>query len=131
MNFKAKSLLFLLIISTNIFGRSDDLLFITIEKHLSKFRYTIYEEDVSFNNGIVRVKINARRTNIKSQQLLGFYSVGRALQNSSSIFRKVQIIIQYEMKEGQKVLLTAPVDLVLKLSQGNINSEQFFNSIEN
>jgi len=120
----------LLIVLSAIFGRSGDLLFNSIESQLSKYRYSINKEDVSVINGIIRVEITARRTNIKSQQLLGFYSVGSALNKSSTPFREVQIIINFELKRAQNIVMTAPVDLILELSQGRLSSNQFFNKLK-
>ena len=80
-------------------------------------------------NGMIRVEISARRTNIKSQQLLGFYSVGSALNKSDTPFREVQIIIHYELRGGQEVVVEAPVELILELSQGKLSSGQFFDKL--
>jgi hypothetical protein len=66
---------------------------------------------------------------LKSQLLLGFFSVGRAIQKSRYPFREVQIIIYYEIKESQQLAVTASVEKVLKLTQGRLSSEQFFNEI--
>ncbi|MBC8256311.1 MAG: hypothetical protein H8E85_03300 [Candidatus Marinimicrobia bacterium] len=131
MNFRFRFAVILFILLSVIFSRTGDILFNSIESHLSKYRYSLNKSDVAVINGIIRVKITSRRTNIKSQQLLGFFSVGRALQSSSTHFREVQIIIHYELRGGQKVIMKAPVDLVIKLSQGNLSSEQFFDKIEN
>jgi len=120
----------LLIVLSAIFARSGDLLFNSIESQLSKYRYSINKEDVTVINGIIRVEITARRTNIKSQQLLGFYSVGSALNKSSTPFREVQIIINFELKRAQNIVMTAPVDLILELSQGRLSSNQFFNKLK-
>ena len=84
---------------------------------------------MSIINGIIRVEITARRTNIKSQLLLGFYSVGSALNKSNTTFREVQIIIHYELRGGQEVVMTAPVELILELSQGKLSSNQFFDKL--
>ena len=100
-----------------------------IERNLKKYRQFITTDDVTFQNGIIRLEINGRRTNIKSQLLLGFFSVGRAIQKSSYPFREVQIIIYYEIKESQQLVVTASIDKVLKLAQGRLGSEQFFNEI--
>jgi len=76
------------ILLSAISGRAGDLLFHSIESHLSKYRYSINKRDISVINGIICLEITARRTNIKSQQLLGVYSVGRALEKSSTSFVK-------------------------------------------
>ena len=128
MKFRFVIILFILL--STIFARTRDLLFNAIESHLSKYRYSINERDVSITNSIIRVEITARRTNIKSQQLLGFYSVGSALSKISTPCREVQIIIHYELRGGQKVVVTAPVELILELSQGKLSADQFFDKLD-
>ena len=129
MKIRFRFVVILFILLSTIAARTGDLLFNAIESHLSKYRYSINERDVSIINGIIRVEITARRTNIKSQQLLGFYSLGRALQKTNTSFREVQIIIHYELRGRQEIVMTAPVDLVLKLSEGKISSDQFFDKL--
>ena len=130
MFIRFRFVIILLIVLSAIFARSGDLLFNSIESQLSKYRYSINKEDVSVINGIIRVEITARRTNIKSQQLLGFYSVGSALNKSSTPFREVQIIINFEIRRAQNIVMTAPVELILELSQGRLSSNQFFNKLK-
>ena len=129
MKIKFRFVVILFILLSTISARTGDLLFNAIESHLSKYRYSINERDVSIINGIIRVEITARRTNIKSQQLLGFYSVGSALNKTSTPFREVQIIIHYELRGGQEVVMTAPVKLTLALSQGKLSPNQFFDKL--
>ena len=129
MKIKFRFVVILFILLSTISARTGDLLFNAIESHLSKYRYSINERDVSIINGIIRVEITARRTNIKSQQLLGFYSVGSALNKASTHFREVQIIIHYELRGGREVVMTAPVELILALSQGKLSSDQFFDKL--
>ena len=117
------------IICTGLFAGRGDILFNSIESYFSSYRQSIETGDVKIREGIISVKIAARRTNIKSQQLLGFLSVGRAMQSSSYPFREVHIIIHYEIRGGQKILMISPVDLALKLSQGKLSSDQFFDII--
>ena len=119
----------LLIFWTILIAGKGDLLHESIESYLSKYRQEISDEDVTIKGGIIRVELDGRRTNLKSQLLLGFFSVGRAIQKSSYPFREVQIIIYYEIKESQQLAVTAGVEKVLKLAQGRIGSEQFFNEI--
>ena len=119
----------MLLLLSAIFGRTGDLIFHSIESYFSSYRQSIETRDVTVREGIISVKITARRTNIKSQQLLGFYSVGRALQRTSISFREVHIIIHYQLRGGQKILMIAPVQLVLKLSQGKLSSDHFFDII--
>jgi len=129
VNIKFRFVVILFLFLTTIYARTGHSLFNDIESHLSKYRYSINERDVSIINGIISVEITARRTNIKSQQLLGFYSVGSALNKSRTPFREVQIIIHYELRGGQKVAMTAPVELILKLSQGKLSPNQFFDTL--
>ena len=98
----------------------------SLETYLAKYKQSIESDDVTIKNGIFRLEMNGRRTNIKSQLLLGFYSIGRVLQKSYTPFREVQIVINYDLKERQMVLSKAPIEKVLDLSQGKISSDQFF-----
>ena len=116
----------LFILLAGLIADIKDPLYESIERNLKKYRQSITTDDVTFQNGIIRLEINGRRTNIKSQLLLGFFSVGRAIQKSSYPFREVQIIIYYEIKESQQLAVTASVEKVLKLTQGRLSSEQFF-----
>ena len=129
MKIRFRFVVILFIFLSAVLGRSGDLLFNSIESQLSKYRYSINKRDVSITNGIIRLEITARRTNIKSQQLLGFYSVGSALNKTSTPFREVQIIIHYELRGGRQVVMTAPVELTLALSQGKLSSNQFFDKL--
>ena len=119
----------LLIFWTILIAGKGDLLHESIESYLSKYRQEISDEDVTIQGGIIRLKLDGRRTNLKSQLLLGFFSVGRAIQKTSYPFREVQIIIYYEIKESQQLVVTASIDKVLELTQGRLGSEQFFNEI--
>ena len=130
MKIKFRFVVILLSLFSTISAREGDLLFNAIESHLAKYRYSINERDVSIINGIIRLEIKARRTNIKSQQLLGFYSLGRALQKTNTSFYEVQIIIHFELRGGQEVAMTAPVELTLALSQGKLSSNQFFDKLD-
>ena len=129
MNIKLRLGTILLIFWTILIAGKGDLLHESIESYLSKYRQEISDEDVTIQGGIIRLELDGRRTNLKSQLLLGFYSVGRAIQKSSYPFREVRIIIYYEIKESQQLAVTAGVEKVLKLAQGRIGSEQFFNEI--
>ena len=105
---------------------NEDLLYKSLETHLAKYRQSLASDDVTMQNGIFRLEMKGRRTNIKSQLLIGFYSIGRVLQKSSTPFREVQIVIYYDLKERQEVLAKAPAEKVMDLSQGRLSSEQFF-----
>ena len=119
----------LLIFGLTLIAGREDPVYESIKSYLSKYRQEISDEDVTIQGGIIRLKLDGRRTNLKSQLLLGFFSVGRAIQKSSYPFREVQIIIYYEIKESQQLVVTASVDKVLELTQGRLGSEQFFNEI--
>ena len=120
----------LLIFGLTLIAGREDQLYESIKSYLSKYRQEISDENVTIQSGIIRLELDGRRTNLKSQLLLGFFSVGRAIQKSSYPFREVQIIIYYEIKESQQLVVTASVDKVLELTQGRLGSEQFFNEIE-
>ena len=129
MSIKLRLRTILLIFWSVLIAGREDPVHESIKSHISKYRQTISEEDVTIQSGIIRLELDGRRTNLKSQLLLGFYSVGRAIQKSSYPFREVQIIIYYEIKESQQLAVTASVEKVLKLAQGRLGSEQFFNEI--
>ena len=116
----------ILIFLAGLNARRNDPLYRSLEAHLAKYKQSIESDDVTMQNGIFRLEMHGRRTNIKSQLLLGFYSIGRVLQKSSTPFREVQIVINYDLKERQTVLTKAPIEKVLDLSQGKLSSDQFF-----
>ena len=129
MSIKLRLGTILLIFWTVLIAGREDPVYELIETYLSKYRQIISEEDVAIQSGSISLELDGRRTNLKSQLLLGFYSVGRAIQKSSYPFREVQIIIYYEIKESQQLAVTADIEKVLKLVQGRLGSEQFFNEI--
>ena len=131
MNFSVKFVTILFILCAGLFAGRGNILFNSIESYFSSYRQSIETGDVTVREGIISVKITARRTNIKSQQLLGFLSVGRALQRTSNSFREVHIIIHYEIRGVQEILIRAPVELVIQLSQGKLSPKQFFDKIGN
>ena len=131
MKFSVKFVTILFILCTGLFAGRGNILFNSIESYFSSYRQSIETGDVTVREGIISVKITARRTNIKSQQLLGFYSVGRAMQSSSNSFREVHFIIYYEIRGVQEILITTPVELVIQLSQGKLSPKQFFDKIDN
>ena len=104
-------------------------MFESIEKYLNKYRYTIENDDFQTKDGIIRLEITSRRTNIRSQVLLGFYSIGRSLNKTNLFFNEVHIIINYDNYNRNKEIIIAPVNIVQKLSIGNISSAQFLNLI--
>ena len=119
----------LFILLAGLIADIKDPLYESIERNLKKYRHSITADDITFQNGIIRLEINGRRTNIKSQLLLGFYSIGRALHRSSTPFREVQIVIYYEIKERQEIMAKASVEKVLDLSRGKLSADQFFATI--
>ena len=119
----------LLIFWTVLIAGREDPLYESIQSYVSKYRQSISEEDVTIQSGIIRLELVGRRTNLESQLLLGFFSIGRAIQKSSYPYREEQNIIYYEIKESQQLAVTAGVEKVLKLAQGRLGSEQFFNEI--
>ena len=97
-----------------------------IQSNLNKYRQSIDSDDFSFQNGIIRFELDSRRTNIKSQLLLGFYSVGMGLQKIDVYCREIEIVIRYKMKVDSHVSFKSPVNKVMELSQGRLSPDQFF-----
>ena len=116
-----------------LYSANGEMLFDPINSYLQRYRQYIEETDVTVNNGVIYLELNGRRTNLNSLFLLGFYSVGRTvgrqMQKADFPFREVKIIINYEMKNPQQMTMTTSIESVLELSQGKINSEQFFNQV--
>ena len=126
VNFCVRLGIILFILLAGLIADIKDPLYESIESYLVKYRQSIQTDDLTLQNGIIHLEINGRRTNLKSQLLLGFYSIGRALQKSTTPYREVQIVIYYDLKERQEILIKAPAEVVLDLSQGRFSSEQFF-----
>ena len=122
--------LIIFILFSNLFSENRDILFESIEKYLNKYRYTIQNDDFQTKDGIIRLEITSRRTNINSQVLLGFYAIGRSLNKTNLFFNEIHIIINYDSYNRNKEIIIAPVNIVQKLSIGNISSVQFLNLIE-
>ena len=116
----------ILLLLTALNGGDDLSLFNIIQSNLSKYRQSVSSGDFSFQNGVIHLKLDGRRTNIKSQMLLGFYSVGLALNKMDISCRDIVIVINYNLKIGGQVYARASAGEVIKLSQGKISSEQFF-----
>ncbi len=129
MGMKLKVAMFLLFFMSYLYPGKSETLFDSISSYLKRYRHYIEEKDVTVKNGVIYLELDGRRTNLNSLLLLGFHSVGRQLQRNSSPFRKVQIIINYEMKATQQMVATASMESVMALSQGRINPEQFFNEV--
>ena len=62
MNIRFRFAVIMFILLSAISGRTGDLLFHSIESHLSKYRYSINKRDISVINGIIRLEITTRRT---------------------------------------------------------------------
>ena len=128
MNYKF-SIISLFFLVTFLFGENN-ILFDAINDHLKQYKKNISNNDLSIEQGILHLNLKGRRTNHKSLSLLGFYSIGKQLQKHSMHVRKININIQYEMKETQQVTFMAPKELVISLARGSINPKQFMNRIE-
>ena len=116
----------ILLIFTNLNAGERDPLYKSIDIYLAKYRQSIASDGFSLQNGIIRLEMNGRRTNIQSQLLLGFYSIGRALQRTNIRCQEVQVVIHYELKVGREVVAKAPIEEVLELTHGKLSAEQFF-----
>jgi len=133
MNMKLQCAMLFLFFMSYLYSEQSETLFDPINSYLKRYRQDIEEKDITVKNGVIYLELDGRRTNLNSLFLLGFYSVGRTvgrqLQEQSFPLREVQIIIYYEMKDAQQIAVTASIESVLALSQGRINSDQFFNEI--
>ena len=116
----------ILLLLTALNGGDDLSLFNIIQSNLSKYRQSVNSGDFAFQNGIIHLKLDGRRTNIKSQMLLGFYSVGLALNRVDIHCREIEILIHYNVKMRGLVSARASSEEVVNLSQGRLSSEQFF-----
>ena len=116
----------ILLLLTVLNGGDDLSLFNIIKSNLSKYRQSVSSGDFSFQNGVIHLKLDGRRTNIKSQMLLGFYSVGLALNRVDIHCREIEILIHYNVKKMGLVSARASAEEVMNLSQGRLSSEQFF-----
>ena len=129
MSLKLQSVMFLLFFMSYLYSEQGNALFDPIHAYLKKYRHNIEIKDLTINNGLISLELDGRRTNFNSLVLLGFYSVGRQLQKKRFPYNKIQIIIHYEMKNTQQIVVTASIESVLGLSQGRINPDQFFDEI--
>ncbi len=122
--------LIIVILSSTMFSENRDIMFESVKKYLAKYRYTIETNDLEIKNGIITLEISSRRTNINSQVLLGFYSIGRSLKKTNKSFNEIHIVIKYDNYNRNKDIIIAPIEIVKKLSNGKINSSQFFKIME-
>ena len=130
MSIKLRFVFLFVFIIPFLHAGEDESLFVPIQSYLSLYRQFIDKEDIILTNGVIYLELYGRRTNHKSLLLLGFYSVGRALQRSNAPLYKVQIIIHYELKDAQQIVASATRQSVLLLYQGQMNPEQFFSEVE-
>ena len=82
VNFCVRLGIILFILLAGLIADIKDPLYESIESNLKKYRQFITTDDVTFKNGIIRIEINGRRTNIKSQLLLGIHSAVLAMETS-------------------------------------------------
>ena len=119
----------ILILFTSLNGGSELPLYNLVQSNLNKYKQSINSVDFAFQNGIIHLDLNGRRTNIKSQLLVGFYSVGVALNRVNVHCIEIEVEIHYEGREGSQVSIRAAAEHVQKLGQGRLSSEQFFTLI--
>ena len=116
----------ILILLTSLNAGNELPLYNLVQSNLSKYRQSISTVDIAFQNGIIRLDLNGRRTNIKSQLLLGFYSVGVALNRVDVHCNEIEVVIRYDGREWSQVSVRAAAEHVKQLGQGKLSSEQFF-----
>ena len=127
MKIKLQFLLITILFITGSYSSQEESLYKPINSFLSKYRHNINKEDISVQNGIISITLQGRRTNLQSLLLLGFYTIGRVLDNRNTDVRIVQVVIKYDHKGGQEIIMSQRINRVLDLSKSRINPEQFFN----
>ena len=83
-------IIFILLAGLN--AGNEDPLYKSLETYLAKYRQSLARDDVTMQNGIFRLEMNGRRTNIKSQLLIGFYSVGRVFRRATHHLEKCRLL---------------------------------------
>ena len=126
---KLQFIIFVVLVTSCLYSREVEILFDPIHSYLKMYRQNIEEEDLTFNNGVINLVLDGRRTNHKSLLLLGFHALGKQLQKHTFPIRDVQIIIYYEMKNTREMVYISSVKSVLALSQGRKDPNQFFNEL--
>ena len=53
----------------------------------------------------------------------------KTLNKSKIPFRELEIIILYELRRGREVVMTAPVELILELSQSKLSLDEFIDKL--
>ena len=120
------SFIIILLLMTSLNGGNDLSIFRSVESNLSKYRQKIDRDEFSFENGTIYLALNGRRTNIKSQLLLGFYTIGKVLNKVEIDCREVEVEVYFNIRGGDQVIARVSADKVLELSQGRLRSDQFF-----
>ena len=121
-----KSFLILLFLNINLIFSSQNIIYNLVNNNLNKYGQYIENEEITFDNGIIRLVLDGRRTNIKSQLLLGYYSIGLAIQSIEIFCNTVEVVINYEMKNETQVISRAAPQKVIQLSMRQISPEKFF-----
>ena len=129
MSIKLKFAMLLVFILPYLYAGEDESLFTTLQSYLARYRQSINKADIKIENGVIYIALDGRRTNHKSLLLLGFNAVGRSLQKQNYTLHQVQIIINYKIKDDQKIVATATIATVLSLSQGQMSPDQFFSKV--
>ena len=81
----------ILILLTSLNAGNELPLYNLVQSNLSKYRQSIGRDDLSSQNGTIYLALNGRRTNIKSQLLLGFYTVGKVLNRVDINCREIEV----------------------------------------
>ena len=121
---------YIVLLFSNIISGVESPLYHSIKTSLIKYKLEIYPEQLDYYNGVVKLDLNSRRTNVKSQMLFGFYAVGVALIKTNLNCNIVEVIINYDMKYKNKVYAKSSASQVIDLVKGRINPEQFLNIIK-
>ena len=122
-------IIFVVLFTSCLYSKEVETLFDPIYSYLKMYRQHIEKEDLTFNNGVINLVLDGRRTNHKSLLLLGFHALGKQLQKHTFPIRDVQIIIYYEMKNTREMVYISSVKSVLALAQGQKDPNQFFNEL--
>ena len=126
---KLQFVIFVIFVTSCLYSREVETLFDPISSYLKMYRQHIETEDLTYNNGVINLALDGRRTNHKSLLLLGFHALGKQLQKHTFPIRDVQIIIYYEMKNTREMVYISSVKSVLALAQGQKDPNQFFNEL--
>tara|TARA_B100000029_G_scaffold169787_1_gene166026 strand:+ start:5964 stop:6368 length:405 start_codon:yes stop_codon:yes gene_type:complete len=101
-----------------------------VNRELNRYRIKILEEDLYVNRGpygIIKVNINARRTNYLSLSLVTFYAVGKVYSGNEQNIKEIIVSINIE---NNKMIKRARYQDVQDLIMGRISQEEFFYKIK-